>query len=100
MNSYTKSSHPTLLDLQRQRFEVLLHHPTNSAYRPGRLTALFKQMGQSLVQWMTTGAMPQISKSIQGDTEVWKVYDPVVNRTLYFDHEDALRVWMDKRYYQ
>ncbi len=100
MNSYTNSSNTSLLDLQRQRFEVLLKHPVNTAYDPGRIGALLENWGQTLVHWLTTGSMPKITKYAQGDTDVWKVYDPMSNRTLYFDHEDALRVWMDQRYYQ
>ncbi|NER79578.1 MAG: hypothetical protein F6K42_08335 [Leptolyngbya sp. SIO1D8] len=97
--SYTNSSKTNLLDLQREHLELLLDQSTNTAYRPGRLSGVLKQLGQNLVHWLTTGSMPQISKQVQGDTEVWKVHDPVVNRTLYFDHEDALRSWLDKRYY-
>ena len=101
MDSYTKTPNKTLLDLQRERLEaLLLNHPTNTAYRPGRLGQLLSQLGQRLVHWLADGSTPKISKRTNGDTEVWKVYDPVADRTLYFDQEDAVRIWIDERHYQ
>lgn len=99
MNSYMKSSTKTLLDLQRERLEILLNQPTNTAYRLGRLGEFFTHLGQGIFNWLATDSTPKISKHVQGDAEVWKVYDPTVNRTLYFSHEDDLRIWMDQRYY-
>ena len=100
MNSYTRQSNATLLDLQRQRFEVLLEHSTSTAYHPGRLSTFLKQLGQTLVTWLTEGSTLKITKRVQGGADVWQVYDPVANRTLHFDHEDALRIWIEQRYYQ
>lgn len=99
MNSYTRSSSTTLLDLQRRRFDLLLNHPTNTVYHPNRLGQLLQQLSQTLAHWLTSGSMPKISKQIQGDAEVWRVYDPVINRTSYFLHEEDLRTWLEQRYY-
>ncbi len=71
-----------------------------TAYHPSQLGRLLSRASQSLVNWLTTGSMPRVSKQMQGDTLVWKVYDPVSHCTRYFEHEDALRVWMEARYYQ
>jgi hypothetical protein len=71
-----------------------------TAYHPRQLMPLLKRVMNGIAHWLTTGSMPHISKTVQGDTEVWKVYDPVSSRTLYFDQENALRIWMEERYYQ
>jgi len=98
MNSYTDNS--TLLQRQRDRLEALLNRPTYTAYHPTRIIPLVGRLGKSIVNWMTTGSMPQISKEMQGETEVWRVYDPIAHRTLYFDREETVRAWMDQRYYE
>jgi hypothetical protein len=98
MNSYT--DHSTALE---QR-----HHPLNTlvarnayitAYHPRHLGTLLAKVGQGLMHWLTTGSLPRIAKTQQGDIEIWKVYDPMSNQTRYFDDEDTLRVWMEERYY-
>jgi hypothetical protein len=71
-----------------------------TAYHPKQLGPLLKQMMTGIVNWLTTGSMPRISKAVLGETEVWKVVDPMTNRTLYFEEENALRAWMEQRYYQ
>lgn len=99
MNSFTDRS--TLLEHRRSRLEALVGRSNYiTAYHPSQLSRLFSHMFSGIVDWLTKGSMPHISKTMQGDTEVWKVYDPVSNRTLYFEQENALRVWMEERYYQ
>lgn len=100
MNSYSKPSNTTLLDLQRQRLEELLDYSGSTAYRPGRLRELLTQLGQCVVGWLTTGSMPKVSKHERGGLEFWRVYDPISKTVLRFDQEDALRVWMEQRYYR
>lgn len=100
MNSYSKFPNTTLLDLQRQRFEVLLNQPTNSAYRPSRIGTLLKHLGRSLLCWLTAGDMPRISKQSDQGVETWRVYDPLTTHVRHFEHEDALRTWLEQRYSQ
>ncbi|MEM0979438.1 MAG: hypothetical protein AAGH78_04100 [Cyanobacteria bacterium P01_H01_bin.58] len=100
MHSCPNSSNATLLELQRQRLEMLLDHSAGSAYRPNRMGKFFVKLGQGLVHWLTSGDTPKISKFVRGDIEVWQVYDPAISQTLYFDNETELRTWMDQRYYQ
>jgi hypothetical protein len=100
MNLFTQSASPTLLDLQRQRLEILIDSPGHSAYRPGRLTQLLQKALHTLLQRLTPGDAPRIAKIHQGDVEVWRVYDPISDRTLTFDDEGDLRVWLEQRYYQ
>ncbi|MGF1522980.1 MAG: hypothetical protein ACFBSF_11755 [Leptolyngbyaceae cyanobacterium] len=100
MNSYSKPSNVILLDLQRQRLEATLSHSTQTAYRPGRIRELFTWLGTSIVNWLTTGSQPKVSKHVQGDAEFWRVYDPISKHALQFDNEDMLRTWMEQRYYR
>lgn len=100
MHSYPNSSSATLLEIQRQRLEILLDYPAGTAYQPSRVGKFLLKFGQGLVHWLTNGDMPKVSKFTQGDIEVWKVYDPVISQALYFDNEVELRIWMEQRYYQ
>lgn len=97
MNSYTEQS--ALLE-HRQRLDRLVNPSYTTAYHPSQLGKLLQRLGQSFTNWLTTGSMPRVSRELQGDTEVWKVYDPFSNATRYFDQENDLRVWMEARYYQ
>ena len=95
MNSYTNNSTP------HGNFGTLVGRSEYvTAYHPRQFKRLLRRATDAFAHWLTTGSMPRISKAMQGDTEVWKVYDPVSNQTLYFDQENSLRVWMEERYYQ
>jgi len=103
MHRYT--DHPNLSDACSYGASKLIGRPRYvTAYHPSQLGRLFnpvlKPVGQGLMHWLTGGTMPQVSKEMRGNTEVWKVYDPVAHRTRVFDDIDGLRVWMEARYYQ
>ncbi|MEM9003049.1 MAG: hypothetical protein AAGE59_05905 [Cyanobacteria bacterium P01_F01_bin.86] len=100
MNSYSKPSNATLLDLQRQHLEELLNHSTNTAYSWGRLRQLLAQLGAGMANWLTNGSMPKVSIHKRGGVEFWRVYDPMAKTALQFDNEDALRIWLEQRYYR
>lgn len=100
MNSYTKPSNVTLLDLQRQRLEQVFTYSTQNVYRLGRIRELFAWLGNGAVNWLTTGSQPKVSKQVRGDVEFWRVYDPISKHALQFDNEDMLRTWMEQRYYR
>ncbi|MEM6521141.1 MAG: hypothetical protein AAF892_15355 [Cyanobacteria bacterium P01_D01_bin.71] len=100
MNSYT---HKNLsVEQHRSRLETLINRSDSyiTAYHPGQLRRLLSHWGQTLVCWLTNGTMPRISKTVQGDTTVWKAYDPISHQTHYFHQENALRIWLEERYYQ
>ena len=99
MHSYTDNSN--LFDARSHGLGTLIGRPRyTTAYHPSQLGRLLSRASRSMIHWLTTGSMPRVSKEMQGDTEVWKVHDPVSHCTRYFDHEDELRVWMEGRYYQ
>lgn len=99
MNSFTHDSQ-TLLEQRRQRLEATLRQTTEQiVHRPSRLRQVFNHIGHALVHWLTQGDTPRIQRFTQGETEVWKVYDPIDHRTHYFTQEDDVRSWLDQRYY-
>jgi len=99
MNSFTYET-KTRLEQHRQQLENLLH-PSNCeiVYRPSRLHKFWSQCINVVIQRLTAGNEPRISLRTVGDTEVWKVYDPVDSSLHYFTHEDEVRAWLDQRYY-
>lgn len=99
MNTYAKNS--TLFPTPRHELGAIVDHlQYTTAYHPSKLGHLFNQLGHNVMNWLTTGSLPRVSRTMQNGTEVWKVYDPISNCTRYFDQETALRVWMEERYYQ
>lgn len=99
MNSFTHDTH-TLLEQRRQQLENTLRHSSAKfVERPSRLQKVLNDLGQTLVRWLTQGDAPRISLSTQGDTEIWRVYDPVNTSTHYFNSENEVRDWLDQRYY-
>lgn len=97
MHSYT--DHSTVFG--RRRLGSLITDPKYvTAYHPKQFKTLLERTMKAFSHWLTTGNMPRISRDMQGDREVWKVYDPISLQTRYFDEENALRAWMEQRYYQ
>ncbi|MGD1860696.1 MAG: hypothetical protein ACFB0E_12090 [Leptolyngbyaceae cyanobacterium] len=100
MNSYTHKN--LAIEQQRSRLEGIINRSNSykTAYHPSQLKQLVSHWGQSLIRWLTAGAMPRITKTMQGNVTVWRVYDPTSHQTHYFDQENDLRIWLEKRYYQ
>ncbi len=94
MNSYTNSNQLPL-EQQRRHLEALIQTPQTS--RDGLGKAL-TQLGQGMVNWLTQGSQPRITTTQRGDTEMWKVQDPIDGQVLYFDHEDQVRAWLEGRH--
>jgi hypothetical protein len=99
MNSFTHDSHALLEEHPQHLQAPLQQHPEQTITQPSRVRRFFDQISQSAWQWLTQGNTPRISRFIQGDVEVWKVYDPINNRTLCFTDEDEVRAWLERRYY-
>lgn len=100
MESFTHNRQH-LLEQQRQQLErTFRQNARPTVDRPARLQQLINRAGKALVHWLTAGNAPRISLSTQGETQVWKVYDPIDNSTYYFDEENQVRDWLDHRFYQ
>ena len=100
MNSFTHNT-GSLVERQRQQLERTFRQETQqTVYDPSRLLHLLSRAGQAMVHWLTAGDAPRIRLITQGDVQVWRVYDPVDNRTHYFDQEADVRDWLDQRFYQ
>lgn len=90
-----------LLEQRRQRLETSLHQTTGRIVdRPSRLRQFLSGVSQALVNWLIQGDAPRIHRFTQGETEVWKGYDSMDQRTHYFTQEEDVRAWLDQRYYQ
>lgn len=93
MDSYTNLNQLTL-EQRRRHLETLIQTPQTS-YSLGKALT---QLGQGMVNWLTTGSQPRITKTQAGDTEIWKVHDPISQQLLCFDHEDQVRTWLESRH--
>lgn len=53
-------------------------------------------------QWLLRDPnQPQIRKIVDRfDNTYWHVYDPQTHQRFTFDHEAAVRQWLEQRYYQ
>jgi hypothetical protein len=99
MNSFTYETN-TLLEQQRQQLENTLRQgPCEIVHRPAR-PPFWARAAQALLHWLTNHDEPRIKHRVTGNTEVWRVYDPVNRRRRAFKTEDEVRVWLEQRHYQ
>jgi len=64
MHSFT--DHSTLLEHRRSRLEALVGRSDYiTAYHPSQLSRLFSHLFSGMVDWLTQGSMPHISKTMQ-----------------------------------
>ncbi|NJL87929.1 MAG: hypothetical protein HC886_21235 [Leptolyngbyaceae cyanobacterium SM1_1_3] len=99
MTGYTRYTHESQLDLNRKQLEKTLSRPQP---RPAQnaIAQLLAQAGTTLLNLMTHGDQPRISVREVNGAEIWHAYDPVSNRRAVFNSEEALRSWLEDRYYQ
>ncbi|MFE4106894.1 hypothetical protein [Almyronema epifaneia] len=72
--------------------------PTN---RLAQMAPLARTLATQLLNWLAANDQPQINErycSKQG--RYWEVYDPITQSRQTFDSEQALRVWLEQRYYE
>ncbi|MDB9527324.1 hypothetical protein PN498_15090 [Oscillatoria sp. CS-180] len=99
MNSYTQRS--TALEHNRNRLEALIAQSDyTTVYHPVHLGKFLSRMGRGLVHWLTAGSEPRVSHEVGRNADSWKVFDPASKRTLRFDHEESVRIWLESRYYR
>ncbi|MEM9002808.1 MAG: hypothetical protein AAGE59_04680 [Cyanobacteria bacterium P01_F01_bin.86] len=75
-----------------------LNRSRNQAYSPKSFATFCKRLGQPVLHWLTEGSDLKIREQTQAGTQGWEVYDSVTNETLHFEHEEALRTWLEQRY--
>jgi hypothetical protein len=98
MSSFIHNPNPRL-EQRRQQLETIFWHDSRPAEnRATGFQHIMRRVGQALVHWLTAGDAPRISLTTQGDTQVWKVYDPTDHQTYYFDDENNVRQWLDQRF--
>lgn len=90
----------TRLAQQQQQLETTFQRPSHLAtYQAPSLGQWLRQLGQVLVNGLTRGDAPRITRIVRGDRELWQVYDPMDNLHHVFEQEDEVRAWLDQRYY-
>lgn len=75
-------------------------HTTSEQTQPSEQWGL-KQWWEQFVSQFSGTQDPQITEFLGRDGQVlWAVYDPVTNYREVFASEQAVRVWLEQRYYQ
>ena len=75
------------------------HSPAPS-HKPSHWLATIKTAMSQMLSRVSEYPEPQVS--LQRDrfgATIWRVFDPMTEQTVYFDSEEAVRVWLDRRYY-
>ncbi|MBT9315016.1 hypothetical protein [Leptothoe spongobia] len=97
MNIY--SSNLQKLEVQRRQLEHLWQ-PTTPAQKIKQASSnLLRNAGQWLVQTLTEGDQLRIWTTETSEGTRWCVRNPVDDMQHQFDSEEALRVWLEQRYY-
>lgn len=74
-------------------------HPVPS--RPSARSGRWSQWGHALLKYFVGSKEPQISTHYDdAGNPFYVVYDPVAHQRYTFDTEQAVRTWLDGRYYQ
>jgi len=84
------------------RLELITPEP---AQPPARATAAspsrWQRWGQALFRYFLGSQEPRIvTKSDRAGNPIYEVYDPIDRRHHTFASEQAVRVWLEERYYQ
>lgn len=73
---------------------------TGLSHKPSRWLAVIKNVLSRMQNTMAEPPEPQVKlRRDRSGAEIWQVFDPMTEQTLYFDSEEAVRVWFDRRYY-
>jgi hypothetical protein len=79
--------------------------PTNRTagtptHQPSNWLTTVRKLLSRLLERISERLEPQVSlRRDRSGAIVWQVYDPMTEQNSYFDSEDAVRVWLDQRYY-
>jgi hypothetical protein len=94
MNSYSRASNSSELELRRNHLEQLWQTQTTKAPERTPASQWLQAMGEGLVHWITGDNSPRIWQR----ANLWYAHDPVTGQQHRFDSEDSLRVWLEGRY--
>jgi hypothetical protein len=94
MNSYSRASNSSELELRRNQLEQLWQAPHAKAPQGTAAPQWLQAMGTGLVNWLIGSP----SLRIWQRANLWHVQDPRTGRQHQFESEDSLRVWLEERY--
>jgi hypothetical protein len=99
MNSTTNFSNN--FDLQRQRFEQLIQQEATSTTRQkSAFSQALINFGSRVVNFLTGEPEIRIWQKTRNGHSVWFAYDPITDKKQRFDSEEAVRQWLECRYYE
>ncbi|NEQ49665.1 MAG: hypothetical protein F6K11_05965 [Leptolyngbya sp. SIO3F4] len=81
---------PLNMLLQANRVALYVHYLAN----------LIQKLGCGLVHFLSGGSDLIITQYNQGNIHTWQVYDSLTDKTLYFEHQEALHIWIEQHYNQ
>ncbi|MGD1856518.1 MAG: hypothetical protein ACFB2W_19945 [Leptolyngbyaceae cyanobacterium] len=96
MNTY--SSNLQKLERQRRQLEKLWQ-PTPAEKIKQASSQLLRTAGQWLVHTFAEGDQLRIWTQTSKQGDLWCVHDPVAGAKHQFASEEALRTWIEQRYY-
>ncbi|PSN20845.1 hypothetical protein C7271_00180 [filamentous cyanobacterium CCP5] len=99
MHPLTHETSPPLEQQRQQLKHSLRQSPCNIVHRPAR-QSVWGRVIHTLLHRLINNDEPRITQLTIGNTEVWKVYDPVHRCHHSFKTEDDVRVWLEQRHYQ
>nr|RNJ69243.1 MAG: hypothetical protein EDM05_10305 [Leptolyngbya sp. IPPAS B-1204] len=70
-----------------------------SARRPRKFPAWLEAVVTALVSNVFQPKEPVIRYALDGNQEIWRVYDPQTQREAVFSNETEVRIWLEQRYY-
>ncbi|MBX2863718.1 MAG: hypothetical protein KTR27_09185 [Leptolyngbyaceae cyanobacterium MAG.088] len=97
MNTY--SSNFKKLDVQRRQLEQLWQ-PTPAKKLRQASGYWLRVAGKWLLQTLTAGDQPRIWEKETKQGSQWCLYDPIDATQHQFDSEEAMRAWLEQRYYR
>ena len=106
MNSFSQfsahlSTHPapSTSHTTRQRLGQLWINPEPAKTTPAGSTTWYGRLGQWLLHSLTDGEQVRIWTKLTPSGIQWHAYDPKRQRKFSGTSEEALRSWLEQRYY-
>ncbi|HEY9735948.1 MAG TPA: hypothetical protein V6D06_06680, partial [Trichocoleus sp.] len=62
--------------------------------------APIQRLLEALLNTLAPSQQPRVSCFERHGQTFWSVYDPISRKTEQLDSEEAVRIWLERRYYQ
>lgn len=86
--------------LNRQ-YEIAPQLVEGANIRPSGLGYQLNQIWRSLSRYLSRSNEPQVWQVRSHSNEIrWRVFDPMSERTLFYNTEEEVRIWLEQSRYQ